>query len=315
MITILALDTSFAAVGYMRAAFSQWEETRLITLLNNDRYPQDTDILLTNETVAKCRALVEDSRFTVLGDGAGFGKGMIARLAPDPEWARQQQWVPFFGDSAYFLHHKSYNEQLYDLGVKQFFVLPNLLPQAPPGAVPLHHPLPPLEIPGKHQKLTVTHSYAYAGKKHQKGTEIIEQVITELQAEAEFDFAYIPLTQMTHAEAMALKGRCHIVIDQIPQGDRPAGLGRSGTEGLGLGCVVLSRMYPWHCLRGFMKPPPVTSIYDAASLRFHLEPYLRHRDLVETIGAESRVWAEKYLFYDTWLDYFEHWLNQCRLEW
>lgn len=306
MITILAYDTSFAAAYNLRKAFSLWEETRLITMLPHERWPEDTDILLTQDNAREYRRLIEKSRFTMFADASGIWAGMLEQIGPVDwkRWAKRQKWVAFFGDTPYFYDAATYNKLMEEIGCKTLFILPDLMHLAPAGAIPLHHPVPRYEPVAKAGKLTIMHSPGTNKKRRKKGSDRIERVIERLRRDGH-SFDYETLMGLSNAECVARKATAHIFIDQLPAPGLPAGLGRSGEEGLSLGCVVLTSIYTNKNVEGFFELPPVTPVYDEDDLYLALKGIITHytKEALAEHMALSRVWAEKYLHFEGWLDY------------
>lgn len=313
MITLLAYDTSFAAAYYLKKAFSLWEETRLIAMLPHTRWPEDTDIILTDDNAADCRELIERSRFTMFADASGIWAGMLEKLAPNPArwqaWAKKQRWVGFFGDTPYFYEPAYYNALMEEIKARALFILPDLMPLAPAGAVPLSHPVERYAPIKKAGPLTIMHSPGTQKKRRQKGSERVERVIARLQAR--YPFKYQTLMGLPHQECIALKSSAHIFIDQVPNPGRAAGLGRSGEEGLALGCVVLSSIYPQSSVEGFFEYPPVRPVYDDDSLYTALDQLIggSTKEQLKQYMDESLAWAEKYLYFEGWLAYVEQHLK------
>lgn len=301
MITIVACNPTFAAAYNLRRAFSLWEETRLITLDTHPLWAGEDDIILTTDNALDCRRLIEGSRFTMIADAAGLDETLS--LLGGIEWAKEQWWIPFWGDSAYWNNPAHYSELADTIGVKTTFAMMDIMSRAP-GAIPLCHPVEDTGYsPVKSHSLKIMHSPRTANKRKQKGTERIERVIAQLWQEFP-KMHFSSLMNLPWRECLNLKREAHIFIDQIPDPGLAAGLGRSGEEALAFGSVVLTALNGEQYLEGYFPPPPVIKVYDEEGLYSELRQLcLMNREEVEAKGQESRAWAEKHLLFEGWLEY------------
>jgi hypothetical protein len=314
MITIIAHDPTFAAAYNLRKAFSLREETRLITLLPHERWPEDTDILLTEDNAAECRKLIERSRFTMIADASGIAKGMLRLLAPKKrdwlKWAADRRWIPFWGDKAYYYDADSYNQLMEQLGATVIFTMMDLMYLAPKGAIPLCHPVAdpgwPIEKP---RQFTVMHSPGTNKKRRLKGTERIEAAVNRIKVEYP-KIDYITIMGMLHADCVALKKQAHVFIDQVPDPGLPAGMGRSGEEALAMGAIVITALNGQQYLKGHFETPPVLTAYTDDGLDTALRAVCGlDRTTLAEWSAASRMWAEKYLLFEGWLNYVERYIK------
>lgn len=308
MITILACNPTFGAAYNLRKAFSLWEETRLITLDTHPLWAGEEDIILSIETVMDCRDLIEDSWFTLIADAAGLKESL--EILGGINWAKKQRWVAFWGDTAYWQHPEYYTDLANQIGVTHTFAMMDIMQVAPGGTVPLCHPVEDMGYDyKKSHSLKIMHSPRTVNKRKLKGTDKIERVISQLWQE--FPKMYFSsLMNLPWRECLDLKKGAHIFIDQIPDAGMAAGLGRSGEEALAFGSIVLTALHGEEYLEGYFSPPPVIKVYDESDLYNELRKLcLMERKEIEAKGMESRLWAEKYLLFEGWLDYVGRWLK------
>jgi hypothetical protein len=297
MITILALNPTFGAAYNLRRAFSMWEETRLITLETHPLWPGEEDIILTRANADYCRSLIESSRFTMIADAAGLGVSL------DLLMPTKANWVAFWGDTAYWQEPHYFKHIAEMLEVKTTFAMMDLMDKAAAWAVPLCHPV--LDFGwdiDKPYPLQIMHSPRTENKRKLKGTDKIERVVDQLKQEFP-DLVYTSLLNLPWRECLAQKRKAHIFIDQIPDIDMPAGLGRSGEEALAFGSVVITALRGEEYLEGFFPAPPVVKAYDENGLYQELRTLCLDRARVIEWGKHSRQWAEKYLLFPGWLGY------------
>lgn len=308
MISILACNPTFGAAYNLRRAFSLWEPTRLITLDTHPLWAGEEDIILTADSALECRQLIEDSRFTLIADAAGLREslGFLGGI----DWAKKQQWVAFWGDTAYWQHSAFYDDLTHQLGVKVTFAMMDIMKVAPSGAIPLCHPVEDIGYTrDKGRSLKIMHSPRTANKRKLKGTDKIEAVISSLWQE--FPKMYFSsLMNLPWRECLDLKKEAHIFIDQVPDPGMAAGLGRSGEEALAFGSIVLTSLHGEEYLNGYFPAPPVIKVYDEEQLYSELRALLLMSQAErEEKGQISRAWAEKWLLYEGWLEYVGRWLN------
>lgn len=293
MITILAYNPAFGAAYNLRQAFSLWEETRLITLADNQFLPGEDDIILTSETANYCRSLISESKFTMIADAAGLSRS-LELLQPI-----KANWVAYWGDTQYWQNPGFYNDLAESLGIKVVFAMMDIMPKAPKKAIPLCHPVLDTGTSGKVDQLTIAHSPRTENKRHLKGTDKIEQVIARLYLDCP-DLRYISILGLQWRDCLTVKSQAHIFIDQIPDKGMAAGLGRSGEEALAMGAVTVTALQGEEYLSGFFPPPPVVKVYDEKQLYNSLKQLVKLSDLM---GTEGRAWAEQYLLFPGWLNY------------
>lgn len=308
MITIVACNPTFGAAYNLRKAFSLWEPTRLITLDTHPLWIGEEDIVLTQETAAQCRELIEDSRFTMIADAAGLSKSIV--LLGGINWAMKQRWVAFWGDTEYWQNPTRYNQLADLLKVRVTFAMMDIMRVTPRDTIPLCHPVEDVGyLVDKGPGLKVMHSPRTVNKRKLKGTDRIERVISKLWQE--FPKLYFSsLMNLPWRECLDLKKGAHIFIDQVPDIGMAAGLGRSGEEALAFGSVVLTALHGENYLEGYFPPPPVVKVYDEDNLYTELRKLcLMDREELQAKGMESRKWAEQHLLFEGWLDYVGRWLK------
>lgn len=310
MITIIAYNVTFGAAYSLRRAFSLREDTRLITMDSHKLWPDEDDLILTDDTAAECKKLIQDSRFTMIAGASCIHWGMLKKLGGRQwkAWAKKQRWVPFWGDTAYWDKPQIYNDLMHELKVKTTFAMMDLMSRAPKEAIPLCHPIEDLGMTRKPPWLSVMHSPRSQRKRGLKGTDIIERVMARICEE--FPMVDYQTIMNTHyRECLRIKQDAHIFIDQVPAKGQPAGLGRSGEEALANGSVVFTALHGEEYLNGYFEPPPVVRVYDEAQLYIKMRyPCQVDRGEIEAIGQVSRRWAEQYLLFPGWLDYVGRYL-------
>jgi len=112
----------------------------------------------------------------------------------------------------------------------------------------------------------------------------------------------------TIEECLKIKSTAHIFIDQMPPLGWPRGLGRSGLEGMAVGAVTLSDIYPAENLKRYFKMPPVVRISNQDVLHKELKSLLTHDGRRKKLQAESRDWITANVELKPWLEYVEKWL-------
>lgn len=305
---VIVYGPDFAGSENLVPALGQRHITKLICLHPSDWRHYDEGILMTTDRgKEEARAFVEKADLIFLGDAMAINA--LAVACPDAGWMswtrRKNNIVAYFGDSAYHYNARMYDGILTELNIKRLFLLPNLIPLTTLDAVPLHHPVPVAETP-KAEKLTIVHAPGRMGKATAKGTLLIEDVLDKLGEE--FKFNYKRLEGYTIEACLKLKSQAHIVIDQLPQPGLIHGMGRVGTEALGCGSAVLSKMYDWRALEGFMAPPPVIDIRTPIDLSAKLRGLLEDSEMLKMAQLAALEWAAENVVYDKWLNYVERYL-------
>lgn len=300
-ISILVYGPDFACSENLTQAFSRWGNTQLISIAPSDWRQYDAGILANNhEAIIDAKMVMAETDLIVLGDSTAVNT--LAVVSPVKNWiawASGKQVMAYFGDSAYFRNSRFYDGIMTELRAR-LFLLPNLIPLAGIEAIPLHHPMPVRNAP-KAERLTIMHAPGRDGKAAQKGTEVIELEIERLKEV--FDFDYKRLTMLTIQECLLIKSLAHIVIDQLPPDGAVHGLGRTGTEALAAGSMVMSKMYDTSVLKSFFEAPPVIDIKDKNGLYSLLEDYLSNPQKIKRQCVKSLEWAADNIAFDKWLAY------------
>lgn len=305
MISILVHGPDFASSENLTRALSLWDTTQLICINKSDWREYDEGLVYSEKTKEKIHDVLDRSHTLFLGDATSIH--CLAQISPATnwvKWASTKRVIPYFGDSAYFKHPQFYNGLINALGAKVLFLLPNLLPLNKK-AIPLHHPMHVRWV-DKNKNLTVVHAPGRDGKADQKGTELIEIAITELENDFEFD--YKRLMHLTIEECLNVKNSAHIVVDQLPPKGRPYGLGRTGTEALAVGSAVVTRLYDTSVLDKFFDTPPVIDVQSEKQLILELGKLLGNRDKLFNVQKESLEWAAENIDYPQWLGYVEKYI-------
>ena len=306
MIAIVVHGPDFASSENLTRVFKKWGDVNLICINPSDWRRYDEGLLYDEHTEDKIHSVLDQSDIIFLGDATSLL--CLAKTCPALDWVnwcKSKTTIAYFGDSAYFKNPRFYDGLCEAMGVKRLFLLPNLMPLTSLSAVPLHHPMPVRWV-DKDENLSVAHAPGRDGKALQKGTEIIEIIVAELQGNYEFD--YKRLQYLTIKECLEIKNTAHIVIDQMPLNGVPYGMGRTGTEALAVGSAVMTRMYDTSVLRGFFEPPPTLDIQNEKQLQEKLGILLGNRDNLGKVQKESLAWAEEHVAFDKWLDYIGRYL-------
>jgi hypothetical protein len=158
---------------------------------------------------------------------------------------------------------------------------------------------PPFERNGinvrKNGKLTIAHSPFDTHKIEMKGTELIEQAIQNIRQN--IDVEYDRITGVPWQECMKRKMRAHLFVDQVIEFNDGycGGLGKSGIEAMGLGCVTLSSGD--FGIKDLIPPPPVVEITPdilyGVLLRLIQDVELRNK-----FGQDQSDWMRRYASYE-----------------
>ena len=300
-IAILVYGPDFACSENLTQVFKAWGDVQLISLTPSDWRGYNPGLLATTpEAIKTAQQIMSRVDLIILGDATAVNT--LSVVSPDTNWlhwAANKQIMAYFGDSAYFKHSRFYDGLMLDLGAR-LFLLPNLIPLSEIDAIPLHHPMP-VRSATKAERLTIMHAPGRDGKAGQKGTEQIEIVIERLKED--FDFDYERLMGLTITDCLRKKATAHIVIDQVPPNGAVHGLGRTGTEALAAGSMVISKMYAIDVLDGYFTPPPVVDVQNEQALYDTLCEHLTNPQLVKRACVKSRDWAADNIGFDAWLTY------------
>lgn len=301
MISILVHGPDFASSENLTRAFALWDDVQLISIHPSDWREYDEGLLVDNSNIEQAHDILNESDMLFLGDATSTLA--LAKVSPDVnwlDWARSKNIIAYFGDSAYFKHPQFYDGLCEELDIRRLFLLPNLMPLTKIEAVPLHHPMY-VEETAKAEVLTIAHAPGRDGKAGQKGTDVIEPVINELQDIYEFE--YVRIMYLTIEECLYVKGRAHIVIDQLPPVGVPFGLGRTGTEALAAGSAVITKLYDTSVLKCYFDPPPIIDVQEASDLELALTHLIEDKDVLTSVQEASLQWSKEVIAYKPWLEY------------
>jgi hypothetical protein len=221
-----------------------------------------------------------------------FRREELERVLPEfYDHARRHRTVLLVSDSPYLVDTARWNEHFARLAGLQVLMMPDLLPFADPArAIPFWPVVDcrALPRPDGNGAITVGHSPSKAGRRAQKGTDLIQDVCERNAIPLEI------VTELPYKEALARKARFAVFVDQVA--DRifasrgwHGGLGKSGLEALALGCSVITSgsvasTEPW-----FPDPPVVWT--DRESFERDLVGLVRDPERVRELGARGRRWA------------------------
>jgi len=145
----------------------------------------------------------------------------------------------------------------------------------------------------KNERLTVAHGYFSERKKRQKGTDFIEGVLRNIDADTDL------YTKLSWYSAVIRKSKAHIYIDQIDHFDGwkfgwQGGIGKSGLEAMLLDCVVMCRGE----FHGREIPTPPIAWCNKVNISDILDMYINDEKARRLRVEEQREWANKYLTKD-----------------
>jgi hypothetical protein len=189
------------------------------------------------------------------------------------------------------------------------YMMPDLAQYSQVPYVPCYQTLimPNIEIK-KADRLTICHSPNKKGI--WKGTPAIRRVIKELQKDYIFD--YVEIIGKSWYESLEIKSRAHIFIDQLTYGNPEipqkrfggkitynGALGKSGLEGMLLGCCTITGAKKVNTEPFFPTPPAIWRDKGEVGLRLLLTilftdfPYGVKMFAVD-VGKQQQEWAQKY---------------------
>lgn len=130
---------------------------------------------------------------------------------------------------------------------------------------------------------------------HNKGTNIIVNVLNKLKLKYPNKFDFILISGQTHDECLRLKSLSHIVIDDINSGN----YNQNGFEGLALGKVVIGKIsldnqILFNTLSQSNNPIPYINIDNSSDLLNYIERHILNNTIDSLIesGASNRLWME-----------------------
>jgi len=188
------------------------------------------------------------------------------------------------------------------------YMMPDLAQYSEVPYVPCYQTLimPEIEIK-KADRLTICHSPNKKGI--WKGTPAIRRIMKELRKD--YDFDYVEIIGKSWRESLEIKSRAHIFIDQLTYGnpeipqDRFGGkikyhgaLGKSGLEGMLLGCYTITGAKRVPTVPWFPSPPCGWCDYNGFKLMVasSMSWYGRKYDTKTCwdFTRDQQQWAEKY---------------------
>lgn len=311
MITILAVDPSFGASYNVKKAFQTVDETVLLCTHGDKwrkRSPGTIDVLIDESNAKHCVDLVQNSRFVFLVGGSAVG--VLERLPGHDEWIHDLNIAAWFTDSFYRGRAPYVNEKLRQWDCNTHFFLPDdtYYSYLPVNSIPLSQPISLVHRGNQPATpITVVHSPGSPSKYKQKGSAIIQQVITHLQSE--YNFTYTCLMRLPHEQCLREIAKAHIFVDKLPSDSSGIGIGKSGLEAMASESVLVSAVHS-SPTQTYFDDPPVFAVTNEISLVHVLTHLLTHDNLLE-LGQRSRTWIEKYwgLENGAWMEYFTRYAN------
>lgn len=153
------------------------------------------------------------------------------------DWAKRKEVYFWWTGSGFRRNHLKVLDIANLMGCKKTFAMPDLM-RLDENATVLLQTFNIVPLSHRFEKFTVVH---LAGNKHklngkyQKGSDVIAKCIKEAQERLSFDF--ITKGVIDYREALILKSKAHIFIDQFAQ--KVGGIGKAGLEALCLGTPVI----------------------------------------------------------------------------
>jgi len=302
MIAVLVHNPNYAASTELVKAFSIIGPTELISLeRGHEVYERDPGHLIGQEYDV-CLDIIQRADVIVFGDATSFQT--MARLWPMEdlgEILHGKKSAALLADSEYITNPDRYADLCEAYGIRMF-TLPGYRPLNM-DAIPFHHPF---EWDGevvKGERVLVVHSPAQENKRRMKGTNPIERAVGEVMAH-NGNFTYKREMGLPYAEVIEKKSHAHIFIDQFtPEAALPC-VGRNGCEGMALGCVTLSSMYPAEMVKGYFYMPPVIGLTSEVQMQAALEQLTgMQASELAYMGREGAAWARDNISYRAFIRY------------
>jgi len=194
-------------------------------------------------------------------------------------------------ETAYIKKHKYWNNYLSKLGWNKRFSLGDLVRFCPEYNKFIMHPYQydfvseePNEI------LRIGHSPGIKeNRRLVKGTDIILNVIEQLQKSYKFEFDL--MEGLKHDEVIQRKRKCHIFIDQI--GDRsPRGVGRNSEEAIAMGSITLCDLTNWRYPSNnlFWTEHPIIHVPDTNTLTNELKMLFENQEYFNSMKKRTLQW-------------------------
>ena len=161
----------------------------------------------------------------------------------------------------------------------------------------------------KDDDFIICHSPGHKGKSNEKGTQIIQKVISDLKKKYK-RISYKQLgdsSWLTHKECLSEKAACDVFIDKVGL-HSAGGIGKSGIEGICLGIPTLSAIHKSNFV-GHYKDAEILSSNTEEELRNHLIELIENTEYYNLVT--EKMWKTASLFdYDTTLSYLEKTMHQ-----
>jgi hypothetical protein len=152
-------------------------------------------------------------------------------------------------------------------------------------------------------RIIICHSPGIKGVPNWKGTNQIQEVINNLSKK--YKIEYKLLIGLSNEQCIKEKSSAHIFIDQIIKGNKfvdqgrfgndipyKGGLGKSGIEGMCLGCCVITSMDEPKTEPYF--PPPPIVVTDYNNFQNDLEKIIYNCDYRNLLIKKQKEWVDKY---------------------
>ena len=184
------------------------------------------------------------------------------------------------------------------------YAMPDLIQYCYDNTVPVFQTmtLPNININKPENRIVISHSPG--SKSEYKGTNYIESTIEKLKKKHAICFSSI--TNASWVDCLKEKSESHIFIDQITLGNNEIDqnrfhnkkkylgvIGKSGLEGMLLGCCTISGCPEFNTEPYFPCPPIVFTNYK--NFKKDLEKLLEDKESIKTIAQKQHEWALKYL--------------------
>lgn len=184
------------------------------------------------------------------------------------------------------------------------YATPDLIQYCYDTTIPVYHTItiPNFKTDKTADRIVISHSPG--SKVEWKGTDLIISAIEKIKNKHEITFNL--LTDKSWNECLKIKAQSHIFIDQIVLGDKNfdqsrfrnnkkylGSIGKSGLEGMLLGCCTISGCQKHNTDSYFPTPPVVYT--DCKKIKKDLESLIENPDRIEIAANEQKNWAQKYL--------------------
>ena len=205
------------------------------------------------------------------------------------DFLKDRNVIFFWSGTKYLNNSSTINKWAKIVGAKVTFAMPDLI-RCDPKALPLYQPFDIKQKKDKFKTFTLCHSpgkkIIYPKGPNGKGTYYIERAFLKMREKYGVD--YHILVDSPHAEALNIKQRSHIFVDQLMP--NIGGIGKSSLESLILGTPVLSDIH--NCVfKGAYTGCPVVNVEDEKQLFKKLEELHSSSAKLKKLAKESQNWA------------------------